>query len=224
MCQINFIVNIVQMSCCCFVILLGAKWFRFATARWIFGTVSELSHPIIIHQYSLWWFAPSVSLLVLNVLALSVDEDVDVGADARQKMAFVTGLSYTLWGIMNNAFPFLSQKLWDFEWPKDTGDDAYVVSQISNFRQINIWPVVGWGIFGGCGTCAIRNFMYFCDVDDYDTAITVIGVIECVILGTLSVMFIVQFGLPTWFPECCGSTKGHDVTKNYRLKAPKIEV
>jgi len=215
--QSNFVFNCVQMSCCCLFIILGTKWFRYASTRWVFGTVAELSHPRVIHQFSLWWFAATVSLLVLNGLAFSVPEDNDVGADARQKIALVIAIAYTLWSIENNAFPLMSQTLWDFE-------DGKLQSKITNPVPIKTWPInIGWGSIGSCGTTAVRNFLYFADVAEYDGAIIVIGVVECVFLFSLLAGFSWQFLIPTLIPEICGSrTDYYDVTKSHYLKAPRL--
>ena len=240
----NFYFNYSQIACCCICIFLGTKWFRFAFARWVFGTAAELSHPRILHQYTLWWFAPTVSLFVLNGLAYTITEDDVIGADARKKIALTTAISYTLWGVMNSAFAFLSQTLWDFEWTSISEEDATLDSEegkrsdttsptsgspnntisksmISNPKPIYVWPVVGWGLIGACGTCAVRNFLYFVDISAYETAIIIIGVVECVILCILFGMFIYQFVIPTLLPEFIGWRKNfHDVTKNHRLQAP----
>ena len=123
-----FYFNYVQMACCCIFIMLGARWFRFTTIRWVFGTVAELCHPRILHQYALWWFAPTVSLFILNGLAYTISEDDPIGADARQKIALTTAISYTLWGVMNTAFAFSSQTLWDFESTNTSVEDAHLDS------------------------------------------------------------------------------------------------
>jgi len=214
--DMTFAFNIVNLGFCCFFMLLGTKWFRFASARWVFGTVAELSHPRILHQYSLWLFAPSFSLLLLNWLAFKINEREETGKVVRKKIALVTAILYTMWGCMDTAFPFLSQTLWDFEISKSK-------SKIAEVQPINVWAVVGWGIIGASGTAVIRNFLYIASVGHNDIFIIVLGNVESVIITIMTLLFLVQFGFPTLFPECCGSRKGYlNVTDNHRLEAPSL--
>jgi len=213
----NWYFNIAQMYCCCTYILMGTRFFKFASARFSFREAAHYVHPVVTNQFSFWWLSPSLALFVLCIIAL-MDDDIEL----KKKMAIPVAVSYGLWALNNENFLWQSQTHYAFERDNEH-QDPYPKAIMPGPKGLKMegFGVRLWGLAGACGTTTLRNILYACDPVQFRLVILVVGIVEAVILSgclTSMMVFLWQSRILHEIAFCADPVSGFDLTKDHLLR------